>query len=75
MHSLPSEKCFVYTCTGQLHVGIAVRIQTLSLSDASCPDVVVVAASGGDMDTLTKYLRHHPEHVSSLLICSLLTPA
>ena len=49
---------------GELHVDLAVRIQTLSLSEAGCPDLVVVAAAGGDLDTLTKYLRYHPEHVS-----------
>ena len=52
---------------GELHVDLIVRIQTLSLSDAGCSDLVVVAAAGGDLDTLTKYLRYHPEHVSITL--------
>ena len=42
---------------------ITVRIQCLSLTDASCADVVVVAAAGGDLKTLTSYLQEHPEHV------------
>ena len=45
---------------------ITVRVQTLSMSEAACADVVVVAAAGGDLDTLVKYLKYHPEHVSSL---------
>ena len=47
----------------QLHVDIATRIQAQSLSEAGCADVVVVAADGGDVNTLTDYLTHHPDHV------------
>ena len=50
-------------CAGQLHVDVTVRIQTLSLSEAGCADVVVVAAAGGDLRTLTSYLSKHPDHV------------
>ena len=42
---------------------VTVRIQTLSLSEAGCADVVVVAAAGGDLRTLTSYLSKHPDHV------------
>ena len=48
---------------GQLHADLTVRIQTLSLAEASCSDVVVTAAAGGDLHTLTKYLQQHPSHV------------
>ena len=54
---------------GQLHVDLTVRIQALSLAEAECSDVVVVAAAGGDLNTLTKYLRQHPEHVRHLIVC------
>jgi ankyrin repeat protein len=52
--------------TGQLHVDVTVRIQTLSLSEAGCADVVVVAAAGGDLRTLTSYLSKHPDHVNTM---------
>lgn len=52
--------------TGQLHVDMAVRIQTKGLCEAACPDVVVMAAEGGDLETLTQYLSHHPEHVDTV---------
>ena len=48
---------------------ITVRIQTLSMADAGCPDVVVEAAAGGDLDTLSKYLSHYPEHVRPTTHC------
>ena len=50
-------------CAGHLQVDVTVRIQTLSLSEAGCADVVVVAAAGGDLRTLTSYLSQHPDHV------------
>ena len=43
---------------------MSVRVQCVSLAEASCVDVVVVAAAGGDLDTLTRYLQYHPEYVS-----------
>lgn len=48
---------------GQLHVELTVRIQCLSLSEADCADVVVIAAAGGDINTLSSYLQKHPEQV------------
>ena len=53
----------MYVCIGELHVDLAARVQSLSLSEASCADVVVIAAAGGDLNTLTSYLKQHPEHV------------
>lgn len=53
----------VYLAVGQLHVDVTSRIQALSLVEADCADVVVVAAAGGDLRTLMDYLKKHPDHV------------
>lgn len=58
-----TDSYFWLYIVGQLHVDVTCRIQALSLVEADCADVVVVAAAGGDLRTLMDYLKKHPDHV------------
>ena len=61
---------------GELFPDLVVRVETEALADAGCSDVVMTAAAGGDIDTLSSFLKQNPSQVSdlSLSLISDLTP-